>query len=115
MNEQELRTKWAPRVLESQIEFDRVMNDINNEQIIMCGPLLDRQRELNIQQMMLENQRRELGIKMDELKIECHKIEGERKALCRAYHEIKHGYIVLNPMERFAKEDREGDGVMGTI
>jgi hypothetical protein len=115
MNEQELRTKWAPRVLESQIEFDRVMNDINNEQTMMCGPLLDRQRELNIQQMMLENQRRELGIKMDELKIECHEIEGERKALCRAYHEIKHGFIVLNPKERFAKEDREGDGVMGTI
>ena len=115
MNEQELRTKWAPRVLESQIEFDRVMNDINNEQTMMCGPLLDRQRELNIQQMMLENQRRELGIKMDELKIECHKIEGERKALCRAYHEIKHGFIVLNPKERFAKEDRGGDGVMGTI
>ena len=115
MNEQELRTKWAPRVLESQIEFDRVMNDINNEQTLMCGPLLDRQRELNIQQMMLENQRRELGIKMDELKIEFHKIEGERKALCRAFYEIKHGYIVLNPKERFAKEDREGDSVMGTI
>lgn len=110
-----MRTKWAPRVLESQIEFDRVMNDINNEQTMMYGPLLDRQRELNIQQMMLENQRRELGIKMDELKIECHKIEGERKALCRAYHEIKHGYIVLNPKERFAKKDREGDSVMGTI
>lgn len=110
-----MRTKWAPRVLESQIEFDRVMNDINNEQTMMCGPLLDRQRELNIQQMMLENQRRELGIKMDELKIECHKIEGERKALCMAYHEIKHGFIVLNPKERFAKKDREGDGVMGTI
>ena len=60
MNEQELRTKWAPRVLESQIEFDS-------------------------------------------------------KALCKAYHEIKHGYIVLNPKERFVKENRGGDGVMGTI
>lgn len=110
-----MRSKWAPRVLESQIEFDRVMNDISNEQTMMCGPLLDRQRELNIQQMMLENQMKELGIKMNELKIECHKIEAERKSLSRAYHDIKHRYIVLNPKERFAKEDIGCDDVMGTI
>lgn len=46
MTEQEIRARFEARKLESQMEFDRMMNEMNTVQTHLNHPSLDREREL---------------------------------------------------------------------
>jgi hypothetical protein len=57
MNEKEIRAKYEARKCETQMEFDRVMSEMNTEQTHLNHPYLDRERELAKQREMLETQK----------------------------------------------------------
>lgn len=44
MNENEIRAKYEARKCENQIEFDRLMSEMNSEQEHMNHPFADRER-----------------------------------------------------------------------
>ena len=46
MNEKEIRAKYEARKCETQMEFDRVMSEMNTEQTHLNHPYLDRDREI---------------------------------------------------------------------
>lgn len=57
MNEQEIRAKYQIRPLDTQIEFDRIMHEINEDQTRLNHPYLDRERELIKQRDLLLTQK----------------------------------------------------------
>ena len=58
MNEQEIRAKYQIRPLDNQIEFDRMMHELNDDQTKFNHPYLDRDRDLAKQREMLETQKK---------------------------------------------------------
>lgn len=107
MNEKEIRTKWAPRVLESQIEFDRVMSEMNTEQTHLNHPYQDRIRELAKQRELLEQQKQAINIQLNAIRLERLDIDQKRKDINRLFHDLKHELIMLNPRENYAKATTE--------
>lgn len=102
MNAQEIRQKYPPRQLESQVEFDRMMSTLNAEQTRINHPYLDRDRELARQREMLETQKQVISIQLNQIKIERLELEQKRKVINRIFHELKHELIIANPREKFA-------------
>lgn len=102
MNAQEIRQKYPPRQLESQVEFDRMMSTLNAEQTRINHPYLDRDRELARQREMLETQKQAISIQLNQIKIERLELEQKRKDINRIFHELKHELIIANPREKFA-------------
>lgn len=105
MNEQEIRARFEARKLESQIEFERMMNEMNTMQANLNHPSLDRERELLKQKQLLDQQKSAINIQLNAIKVERLDLEQKRKNINRLFHELKHELIMLNPIEGYAKEE----------
>ena len=104
MTEQEIRERFKARKLENQIEFERMMNEMNTMQTNLNHPSLDRERELLKQRALLIQQKSAINIQLDAIQVERYDLEQKRKNINRLFHELKHELIVLNPIEGYAKE-----------
>ena len=104
MNEKEIRAKYAARKCETQMEFDRLMSEMNTEQTHLNHPYLDRERELAKQRELLETQKQAINIQLNQIKVERLELEQKRKEINRVFHDLKHDLIMLNPRENYAKE-----------
>lgn len=104
MNEKEIRAKYAARKCETQMEFDRLMQEMNTEQTHLNHPYLDRERELIKQKKLLEQQKSAINIQLDAIKLERLDLEQKRKDINRVFHDLKHELIMMNPLENYAKE-----------
>ena len=104
MNEKEIRAKYEARKCETQMEFDRVMSEMNTEQTHLNHPYLDRERELAKSRELLETQKQAINIQLNQIKVERLELEQKRKEINRVFHDLKHDLIMLNPRENYAKE-----------
>jgi hypothetical protein len=104
MNEKEIRAKYEARKCETQMEFDRLMSEMNTEQTHLNHPYLDRERELIKQKKLLEQQKSAINIQLDAIKLERLDLEQKRKDINRVFHDLKHELIMMNPLENYAKE-----------
>lgn len=104
MNEQEIRARFEARKLESQIEFERIMNEMNTVQTHLQHPYLDRDRELLKQKQLLDQQKQAINIQLNAIKVERLDIEQKRKDINRVFHDLKHELIMLNPREGYGRE-----------
>jgi superfamily I DNA and RNA helicase len=104
MNEKEIRAKYEARKCETQMEFDRLMSEMNTEQTHLNHPFLDRERELIKQKKLLEQQKSAINIQLDAIKLERLDLEQKRKDINRVFHDLKHELIMMNPLENYAKE-----------
>ena len=105
MNEKEIRAKYEARKCETQMEFDRLMSEMNTEQTHMNHPYLDRERELAKQREMLETQKQAINIQLNAIKVERLELEQKRKDINRVFHDLKHELIMLNPREQYVKNE----------
>ena len=105
MNEKEIREKYPPRQLTSQVEFDRVMSTMNQEQTELNHPYLDRYRELAKHRENLMMQMDAIKIQLKGIAVERLELEQKRKNINRLFHELKHELILANPREGYAKKD----------
>ena len=105
MNKEEIMARFRPRQCESQMEFDRIMSEMNMEQTHLNHPYLDRQRELAKQRELLETQKQAINIQLNQIKVERLEMEQKCKDINRLFHELKHELIMVNPRERFAREN----------
>ena len=104
MNEKEIRAKYEAQVCATQMEFDRLMSEMNTEQTHLNHPYLDRERELIKQKKLLEQQKSAINIQLDAIKLERLDLEQKRKDINRVFHDLKHELIMMNPLENYAKE-----------
>ena len=104
MNEKETRAKYEARKCETQMEFDRVMSEMNTEQTHLNHPFLDRERELAKQRELLETQKQAINIQLNAIKVERLDLDQKRKEINRVFHDLKHELIMMNPLENYAKE-----------
>lgn len=102
---EEVKGRFQPRKLESQVEFDRVMNAMNVEQEHMNHPYLDELRNLSLKRERIETEILGLKIKLSENKRKRIMIEQQLKDINRAFHDLKHELITMNPKEGFAKDE----------
>ena len=107
MNEKEIRAKYEARKCETQMEFDRVMSEMNTEQTHLNHPFLDRERELAKQRELLETQKQAINIQLNAIKVERLDLDQKRKEINRVFHDLKHELIMLNPRENYAKATTE--------
>ena len=70
MNEKEIRAKYEAQVCATQMEFDRLMSEMNTEQTHLNHPYLDRERELAKQKELLEQQKQAINIQLNAIKLE---------------------------------------------
>lgn len=101
MSEKDIREKYIPKVVGTQIEFDRIMSEMNAEQTHINHPYLDRDREISLQRENIRLQIQALRQQDSALKMERLTLEQKRKDINRVFHELKHSLIELNPIERF--------------
>ena len=73
------------------------MNQLNEDQRAVNHPYLDRLREINKQRTLIYTQMNALRQQCNALKVEAIDIEQKQKDINRAYHNIKHEMITLNP------------------
>ena len=105
MNEKEIRAKYQAQVCATQMEFDRLMSEMNTEQTHLNHPYLDRERELAKQREMLETQKQAINIQLNAIKVERLELEQKRKDINRVFHDLKHDLIMLNPRENFMRKE----------
>lgn len=92
-----------PRKVGSQIEFDRIMGEMNVTQTHLNHPYLDRERELEKQKKLLEQQKQAIQIQLNAIQIERIELEQKRKEVNRIFYDLKHEMIMLNPREEYTK------------
>ena len=105
MNKEEIIEKYSGHICATQMEFDRIMSEMNQEQTQLNHPYLDRDRELVKQREMLMTQKSAINIQLNQIRIERTEIEQKRKEINRVFHDLKHELIMLNPREQYAKID----------
>lgn len=103
MNTEEIRVKYEARKLENQMEFDRLMSEMNDEQTHLNHPYHDREREIARQRETIRIQMQALRTQDSALKMELLSLEQKRKEINRVFHDLKHKLIMLNPKEQFAQ------------
>ena len=109
MNEKEIRAKYEARKCENQMEFDRLMSEMNTEQTHLNHPYLDRDREIAQQRENIRIQMQALKTQDAALKIERIDLDQKRKEINRVFHDLKHELIMLNPREQYARPKDESD------
>ncbi len=105
MNEKELREKYPPRKVESQIEFDRIMSDMNMTQTKLNHPINDRKMQIYKQRELLNIQKQAINQQLSALSAEQQDIEMQQKGINRLFYELKHEMIMLNPREQYDKAE----------
>lgn len=96
---------YPPQELETQIEFEKVMVALNDEQTKLNHPLINKEVELDKKTVNIEMQMQALKIQLNAIRIEKKDLLLERKEINRQFHEVKHQFIQLNPKEKFVKQD----------
>lgn len=104
--EQEIRAKYQPRPLESQVEFEAVMEAMNNEQTSLNRPFIDRRMEIAKERQLLNLQKQAINQQLSALSIEYQDIEMKAKTVNRMFHDLKHEWIVMNPREKFVRDEQ---------
>lgn len=104
MNKEVIMQKYAPRKVANQMEFDRIMSDMNAEQTHLNHPLLDREREIAIKRETIRIQQQALRQQLSALSIEYMASEEKRKEINRVFHDLKHELIMLNPREELTTD-----------
>lgn len=97
MTEQQARERFTPVKCNSQLEFDKRMQAINEQQTIENHPYLDRLRELTKQKALIETQKQALNVQLNAIKMERLEIEQQKKNINRVFHQLKHELLQLNP------------------
>lgn len=105
MTQEEIRARFAARKVENQMEFDRLMAEINDEQARCNHPYLDREMELLKKRELLMQQKSAINIQLNAINVERVDLEQKRKDINRVFHDVKHELIMLNPREQYAKND----------
>lgn len=106
MSEQEikeLREKYPPKVYENQAQFDDYMHHLDNLQSIMNRPFKDELAKLQQQRQALKIQHLAILQQMEAIGMNIRMIEETQKEMNRAFHDLKHETITLNPRDRFIK------------
>ena len=112
MSEQEikeLREKYPPQVYENQAQFDDYMCRLDNLQSIKNRPFKDELAKLQRQRQALKIQHLAIIQQMEAIGMNIHMIEETQKEMNRAFHDLKHETITLNPRDRFIKPDESAD------
>lgn len=99
---EEIKAKYSGYECESQQEFDRVMNTLNQLQTEMNHPVLDEERELNKKREALEIQMQSMRIQVSTLHLQRLDVEQRKKEINRVFHTLKHELIIINPREKFS-------------
>lgn len=107
MNKEEIMAKYQGRECETQMEFDRLMSEMNTEQTALNHPYLDAERELKKTRELLETQKQAINIQIQANKVQRLELEQKRKDINRLFHELKHELVMANPREKYAKENEE--------
>ena len=106
MSEQEineLREKYTPQVFENQSQFDDYMCRLDNLQSIKNRPFKDELAKLQRQRQALKIRHLDILQKMEQIGMNIQIIQETQKEMNRAFHDLKHETIVLNPRDRFIK------------
>lgn len=103
MSEQEIRAKYAARKCETQIEFDRLMSELNEEQSHLNHPYLDKKKEVMMQRENIKLQIQALRQQDTALKMQQMEFEQKQKENNRIFHDLKHELIMLNPRDQYVK------------
>lgn len=112
MSEQEikeLREKYPPQAYENQAQFDDYMCRLDNLQSIMNRPFKDELAKLQQQRQALKIQHLAILQQMEAIGMNIRMIEETQKEMNRAFHDLKHETITLNPRDRFIKPDESAD------
>lgn len=105
--DKKIRETFAPVKCKTQIEFDKRMSAINNQQSIENHLYLDHLLELNKQKTLIETQMQGLKVQLNTIKAQRLEIEQKRKDINRLFHQLKHELIMLNPRDGYAKTTTE--------
>ena len=70
MNEKEMRAKYQPRPLESQVEFEAVMEAMNQEQTELNRPFIDKRMEIARERQLLNLQKQAINQQLSALSLE---------------------------------------------
>lgn len=107
----EIKAKYQPREVDSQTEFETIMKQMNHEQELRNHPYIDRKAWIVKQRELLRIQKTAINQQLSALSLEYQDIEAKQKKINRAFHAVKHEFIVMNPRERFIKpkEDHEAN------
>ncbi len=97
MDEKKIREQFAPRECESQIEFERIMEEMNNVQSHLNRPLLDQLRGLLDKTAKLKAERAAITVQLEVVKSQRLAIEQQQKEINRVFHDLKYELIVMNP------------------
>ena len=110
MNLEEIKAKYQPRQLESQMEFDRIMSEINIDQEEFNRELHQRERELKKQLLSLRTQVQAINIRENMINTERLDIDETLKANNKVFHQLKHELIIANPRELFERKEEDDEG-----
>ena len=97
MNEKEIRERFAARKVNSQVEFDAVMNEMNTVQTKFNHPHKDRKLEIIKQRELLNIQKQAINQQLSALSAEYQDIEMKQKEINRVFYELKHDFLLANP------------------
>ena len=103
MTEKEIRQMFPIVKVDTQMEFDRILGKLKNEQLRQTHPLLDRERELAKSRELLLKQKSAIDMEIHKLNVESIELEQKRKDINRVFEGLKHELIMLNPKECFPK------------
>ena len=106
-NEKEIRAKYPPHEVETQVEFDKVMEQINFGQRQLVQPFAEKELELLNQRTLLKQQMTAIRIQIDAIDMQKRTVVAQHKEINRVFHEIKHEFIMLNPKEKFINPEKE--------
>lgn len=112
MSEQEikeLREKYPPQVFENQAQFDDYMCRLDNLQSIKNRPFKDELAKWQRQRQALKIRHLDILQKMEQIGMNIQIIQETQKEMNRAFHDLKHETIALNPRDRFIKPDESAD------
>ena len=96
---------YPPHEVKNQIEFEKIMIELNDEQTKLNHPFINREIELNKKTANIEMQMQALKIQLNGIRVEKNDLMLERKEINRQFHEVKHQFIQLNPKEKFVKQE----------
>lgn len=106
-NEKEIRAKYPPHEVETQVEFDEVMERINFDQRQLVQPFAEKELELLNQRTLLKQQMTAIRIQIDAIDMQKRTVVAQHKDINRVFHEIKREFIMLNPKEKFINPEKE--------
>ena len=105
----ELQNRFAPKECETQIEFERLMSELQEENTKKVTPYRDKINAYNYDLLIADKKLHELHAQIDKIKLAKMEAEQDAKDINRIFHNIKHQLIMANPREKFIKPDNDQD------